>query len=118
MTVATDTGDAEDFTRPEEEGSRAADRSGIAGDEIARFGTKMISPMTAGGVTQSLMIYVDDVDAHCEQAREHGAKIVDEPSLHDYGEDYWADRSYGALDPEGHMWWFTTRLRDPKPKSV
>jgi len=21
------------------------------------------------------------------------------------------DRSYGALDPEGHMWWVTQRLR-------
>jgi uncharacterized glyoxalase superfamily protein PhnB len=30
-----------------------------------------------------------------------------------YGEDYWADMSYGALDPEGHMWWVTQRLRNP-----
>lgn len=27
------------------------------------------------------------------------------------GEAYWADRSYGALDPEGHLWWITQRLR-------
>ena len=40
-----------------------------------------------------------------------GARIIDEPSVHDYGEDYWTDRSYGAVDPEGHMWWFTQRLR-------
>jgi uncharacterized glyoxalase superfamily protein PhnB len=31
-----------------------------------------------------------------------------------YGDDYWADRSYGAVDPEGHMWWFTQRMRDQK----
>ena len=31
------------------------------------------------------------------------------------GADYWADRSYGAVDPEGHLWWFTQRIRDPKP---
>ena len=30
-----------------------------------------------------------------------------------YGADYWADRSYGALDPEGRMWWITQRLRNP-----
>src|SRR3954447_10207244 len=54
-------------------------------DEVARFGTKMLSPLTAGGVTQSLMIYVDDVDAHCAHARAAGARIVSEPSLHDYG---------------------------------
>jgi uncharacterized glyoxalase superfamily protein PhnB len=27
------------------------------------------------------------------------------------GADYWTDRSYGAIDPEGHHWWFTQRLR-------
>ena len=78
-----------------------------------KFGTPMLSPLTTAGNTQSLMLYVDDVDAHCAQARAHGAKIIDEPKVHDYGEDYWADRSYGAIDPEGHMWWFTQRLRGP-----
>jgi uncharacterized glyoxalase superfamily protein PhnB len=28
-------------------------------------------------------------------------------------EEYWADRSYGATDPEGHLWWFSERVRDP-----
>ena len=85
-----------------------------------KFGMQMLSPLTAAGNTQSLMLHVDDVDAHCAHARAHGAKIVDEPAVHDYGEDYWADRSYGAIDPEGHFWWFTQRLRstgnpgDPK----
>ena len=82
-------------------------------DSAVKFGTPMLSPLTAAGNTQSLMLYVDDVDTHCEQARVHGAKIVDEPKVHDYGEDYCADRSYGAIDPEGHMWWFTQRLRGP-----
>jgi uncharacterized glyoxalase superfamily protein PhnB len=83
------------------------ERSGVG----RRFETDCESPQTAGCNTQSLMVYVDDVDAHCEHARRAGARIVDEPSVHDYGDDYWADRSYGALDPEGHMWWFTQRLR-------
>lgn len=64
-----------------------------------------------GRITQSVMLYVDDVDAHCERARAAGAKVIEEPAVHDYGEDYWADRSYGALDIEGHMWWITQRLR-------
>jgi len=79
-----------------------------------KWGVKMMSPLTTGALTQSLMMFVDDVDAHCEHARKSGARIVDEPSVHDYGEEYWTDRSYGAVDPEGHMWWFTQRLRDPK----
>jgi len=77
----------------------------------ARFGRRCVSPLTAGGNTQTLMLYVDDVDAHCAHARAQGATIVSEPTVHDYGEEYWADRSYGALDPEGHVWWFSQRLR-------
>ncbi len=74
----------------------------------------MRSPRSLGGAgTQSIMFYVDDADAHCERSRSRGARIVEEPATHDYGEDYWADRSYGALDPEGHMWWITQRLRNP-----
>jgi len=80
----------------------------------ARWGVQRKSPLSAGCNTQGLMVYVDDVDAHCARARAAGAKIADEPSLHDYGDDYWADRSYGAIDPEGHLWWFTQRMRDPK----
>jgi len=76
-----------------------------------RFGRRRCSPLTAGANTQGLMVYVDDVDAHCAQARARGATIVAEPEVHDYGEDYWADRSYGALDCDGHIWWFTQRLR-------
>ncbi|MBI2685235.1 MAG: VOC family protein [Acidobacteria bacterium] len=73
------------------------------------------SPKSVGGVnTQSLMLFVDDVDAHCERARAAGAVILDQPAVHDYGEDYWADRSYGAADIEGHTWWFTQRIRDPR----
>jgi uncharacterized glyoxalase superfamily protein PhnB len=71
------------------------------------------SPRSIGGAnTQSIMIYVDDVDEHCARARAAGAKIDSEPTLHDYGEDYWADRSYAARDLEQHQWWFTQRVRD------
>jgi uncharacterized glyoxalase superfamily protein PhnB len=73
----------------------------------------MKSPQSAGGCTQAMMIFVDDADAHCAHARSKGARIVEEPATHDYGKEYWADRSYGALDPEGHLWWITQRLRDP-----
>ena len=72
----------------------------------------MRSPASlAGACTQSMMIFVDDADAHCAHARACGARIVEEPATHDYGAEYWADRSSGALDLEGHMWWITKRLR-------
>ena len=70
------------------------------------------SPQALGGaITQSLALFVDDVDAHHARAAAAGAKIVREPITNDYGDEYWVDRSYGALDPEGHLWWFMQRLR-------
>src|SRR6185436_9247090 len=64
-----------------------------------------------GGVTQAVALHVDDVDAHYAQAVAAGAKVVREPRTDDYGDDYWSDRTYGALDPEGHLWWFMQRVR-------
>jgi uncharacterized glyoxalase superfamily protein PhnB len=69
----------------------------------------------AGANTQALLVQVDDADAHCARARAAGAKIVDEPTTHDYGDEYWADRTYRAEDLDGHQWWFSHRVRDPKP---
>lgn len=87
----------------------------MVGEELAgdarRFETDRLSPLTARCNTQNLMVYVDDVDAHCARARAAGARVVAEPELHDYGDAYWADRSYGAVDPEGHLWWFSQRVR-------
>lgn len=70
------------------------------------------SPHSLGGTnTQTLCVFVDDADAHCEHARAAGAQIIDEPATHDYGEDNWVDRTYRAVDLEGHHWWFTQRVR-------
>ena len=70
------------------------------------------SPKSLGGfMTQALALFVDDVDAHHAQAIRAGASIVREVSTNDYGAEYWSDRSYGVLDPEGHLWWFMQRMR-------
>lgn len=70
------------------------------------------SPRGVGGAnTQALAVFVDDADAHCAKARAAGATIVEPPTTHDYGEGYWADRTYRALDLEGHTWWFMQRVR-------
>ena len=75
------------------------------------------SPRSLGGAnTQNMMVFVDDADDHCEQARAAGAKVVSEPKTTDYGEGYWTDRGYECEDVEGHHWWFIQRLSDPKPK--
>jgi uncharacterized glyoxalase superfamily protein PhnB len=67
-------------------------------------------PMVGGRNTQNLCVYVDDADAHCEHARKAGAEIAFEPMTTDYGDDYWSDRGYCAVDVGGHVWWFMQRL--------
>lgn len=70
------------------------------------------SPRDVGGAnTQNMMVFVDDVDAHCERARSAGATITSEPTTTDHGEEYWADRTYEVEDLEGHRWWFAQRMR-------
>ncbi|MCA9322637.1 MAG: VOC family protein [Planctomycetes bacterium] len=70
------------------------------------------SPRALGGAnSQSLCVQVDDVEGHCAHARSAGATILSEPKTQDYGEEYWADRSYLAEDLEGHLWWFVQRVR-------
>jgi uncharacterized glyoxalase superfamily protein PhnB len=49
----------------------------------------------------SLMVYVEDVDAHFEHARDAGAHVVDEPMDQGYG------RVWCGADPEGFRWYFT-----------
>jgi uncharacterized glyoxalase superfamily protein PhnB len=76
---------------------------------------RMLSPRaTGGGNTQVMCIFVDDADAHCARARAAGAEVFREPETNDYGEEYQSDRSYGAIDPEGHLWFFMQRVRDRK----
>jgi PhnB protein len=62
------------------------------------------SPLRANGYYSQLLVYVEDVDAHHERAREAGATITVPPTDQDHG-----GRMYRASDPEGHRWLFTTR---------
>jgi len=75
------------------------------------------APSQVGGMnTQSIMVYVDDVEAHYLRARAAGAKIHASLTTTDYGEEYWADRGYECEDIGGHHWWFYQRLRNAAPK--
>ena len=75
---------------------------------LARPGRE--SPAKAGAWTQSLTVFVDDVDAHCEHSKATGAKIVEEINETMYGE-----RQYVAEDLEGHHWVFSRHARDVDP---
>jgi uncharacterized glyoxalase superfamily protein PhnB len=66
------------------------------------------SPKSAGGIaTQMVHVHLDeDVDAHCAQARAAGATILAGPS-----EQFYGDRTYRAVDLEGHVWTFGQTVR-------
>lgn len=68
-------------------------------------------PPRPGEVTHSVMVRVDDVLAHCERARLHGAPILMEPTDFEYGE-----RQYTTEDPAGHRWTFSETLADVAPE--
>ena len=69
------------------------------------------SPRSVGRVSQSLKVYVDDVDEHFKQARTAGATIISEPE-----DGFWGGRIYRAADLEGHLWEFSQKGRDLAPK--
>ncbi len=79
-----------------------------------RFGASLImignewspqhrSPKSIGGLnTQTVHVQLaEDLDGHCERARKAGAVILAEPETQFYG-----DRTYRCIDPEGHIWTF------------
>jgi uncharacterized glyoxalase superfamily protein PhnB len=72
--------------------------------------------LTGGGgesgvvVTHSVLVRVDDVDSHHEQAVQHGARILSPPTDYSYGE-----RQYTAEDGGGHHWTFSQSIADVDP---
>lgn len=69
-------------------------------------------PPRRGEVTHSVIVRVEDVDAHRERARINGAHILMEPTDFEYGE-----RQYTAEDPAGHQWTFSETLDDVAPEA-
>ena len=67
-------------------------------------------PPRSGEVTHQVMVRVENVKAHCQRAREHGARILMEPTDFEYGE-----RQYAAEDVAGHQWTFSETLQDVDP---
>ena len=66
---------------------------------------ELASPRGTAEQQGGLVVFVDDVDAHYAKAKQAGAKLDSEPTDQPYGQ-----REYGARDPEGHRFWFATRL--------
>jgi uncharacterized glyoxalase superfamily protein PhnB len=68
-------------------------------------------PPLPGEADHAVMVRVQDTEAHCGRAREHGARILVEPTDFPYGE-----RQYSAEDLAGHHWTFSQTLADVAPE--
>ena len=63
------------------------------------------------GTGHSVTVRVEDADAHSICARDHGARITQEPVSYPYGE-----RQYNAEDLAGHSWTFSQSVADVHPQ--
>jgi uncharacterized glyoxalase superfamily protein PhnB len=66
---------------------------------------------SASAADHAVMVRVENIDAHCDRAREKGARILREPATYPYGE-----RQYSAEDLGGHRWDFTETVADVSPE--
>jgi uncharacterized glyoxalase superfamily protein PhnB len=68
-------------------------------------------PGDGGSRSYSIMVKVEDVDAHHERARRRGARVLSPPTDYSYGE-----RQYSVEDLAGHQWTFTQAIADLAPE--
>ena len=69
------------------------------------------NPKAQKNSVSQLYVYVDDVEAHCANAKASGAMIST-----DLEETFYGDRRYTALDPEGFEWTFASKVKDVAPE--
>jgi len=84
----------------------------IISNEFADWTT---SPASMGG-KNSQRVHVRlgrGIDEHCARARQAGAEIAMEPADQFYG-----DRTYMAVDLEGHHWTFSQPIRQPSKEEM
>lgn len=77
---------------------------------VADVRNTQVAP-SGGVVTQVIKIRVADVDAAFARARDHGARVLENPTTFEYGE-----RSCQVEDPAGHRWELTQSVRDVPPE--
>ena len=73
------------------------------------------SPASVGDCnTQRIHVRIDkDIDGHCARARAAGAQILLEPTDQFYG-----DRTYIAIDLEGHRWSFFQQIKQVSSSEI
>jgi PhnB protein len=72
-----------------------------------------LGPLTRGGTTVSIVLYVEDVDAVVNRAIAAGAKAVMPVT-----DQFWGDRMGTVIDPFGHKWSIATHIEDVSPEEM
>ena len=69
-------------------------------------------PAAAAAASQPVEVYleVEDVDAFHARLQKKGVPIVDPLTL-----QWWGDRTFKVLDPNGYEIWFYTNVAEPTP---
>jgi uncharacterized glyoxalase superfamily protein PhnB len=57
-----------------------------------------------------IYLQVDDVQAHHDRVKKNGVRISDALTL-----QWWGDRTFKVLDPNGYEIWFYTNVAEPRP---
>jgi PhnB protein len=74
-------------------------------DEFPDMG--FLGPLSLGGTSTSILLYIEDVDTMFHKALSSGATVV--KPLQD---QFYGDRSGTVLDPFGHQWTLSTHIED------
>jgi predicted enzyme related to lactoylglutathione lyase len=95
-------------TAPEPDGTLHHAQLNVGGGSCILTGRPAANP---DRFVRTLMVQVENVDAHYERAKQAGARILSPPDSKPFGE-----RQYSAEDLEGHHWAFTQSVADVQPE--
>lgn len=90
---------------------RIGDSNVMLSDEYAEMG--VCSPLSVGGTSVTLHLYVNDVDAAFDRAVSAGAQVT-----MPLADTFWGDRYGQVSDPFGHQWSLATRKVDLTPEEI
>ena len=80
-------------------------------DEFPDWG--QLGPVSRGGSTCTMMLYVPDCDATFKRAVDAGAQGTQAPK-----DEFWGDRFAKVTDPFGHQWGILTHVEDVTPEEM
>jgi PhnB protein len=80
-------------------------------DEYASM--DFLGPLSRGGTTVHLHLYLNSVDVTVERAVAAGAKLI-----RPVEDQFYGDRTGTVQDPFGHVWHLATHVEDVPPKEM